>query len=221
MLPSNIHAQLTWISVAPCPECIIAFDFEQLCLFVYFVNVFCTSGVYFTNANSLAYCGNLQLLKVNFGPFCNGKKCMFGEILCQGDLLCLFKKVQGIPTSHWNQQDSDSQREAHEALSLALARRREINHRPPYKSSYCKNTQGPRAESRAHCSNHCPNTEREEGEDDPAQGRWEDSGWFRKSWEDLGRVFKQELAFISPSLAKPCRGTDRKGRTGHSFGVNR
>lgn len=70
--------------MAPCPECIIAFGFEQLCLFVYFVNVFCTSGVYFTNANSLAYCGNLRLLKVNFGPFCNGKKCMFHEIVCQG-----------------------------------------------------------------------------------------------------------------------------------------
>lgn len=142
--------------MAPCPECIIAFGFEQLCLFVYFVNVFCTSGVYFTNANSLAYCGNLQLLKANFGPFCNGKK-RTHEILCQGALLCLFKKVRGIPTSQWNQQGTNSQREAQEALSPAG--RREINHPPPYKSLYSKNTQGPRAESKAHRSIRCPNTE--------------------------------------------------------------
>lgn len=70
--------------MAPCPECIIAFGFEQLCLFVYFVNVFCTSGVYFTNANSLAYCGNLRLLKANLRPFCNGKKSVFHEIPCRG-----------------------------------------------------------------------------------------------------------------------------------------
>lgn len=84
--------------MAPCPECIIAFGFEQLCLFVYFVNVFCTSGMYFTNANSLAYCGNLGLLKANFGPFCNGKKHMFLDILRQGDVPCLFGK--GVGHSH-------------------------------------------------------------------------------------------------------------------------
>ena len=168
-----------WIAMAPCPECMIAFGFEQLCLFVCFVNVFCTSGMYFTNANSLADCGNLRLLKANVGPFCNGKKRMFHEILCQGDLLCLFKKVQGIPTSQWNQPCWDSQREAHQALSLA--RRRETRHSPAYKSLYGKKR--PRAESRARCSTHCPSTERGEAEDDPAPGSWEDSGWFSTSWE--------------------------------------
>lgn len=94
-LPSNRHPRLTWISMALCPECIIAFGFEQLCLFVCFLNVFCTSGMYFTNANSLAYCGNLRLLETNFGPFCNGKKHTFHEIPCQGGPSVSFQKGAG------------------------------------------------------------------------------------------------------------------------------
>lgn len=49
------------------------------------------------------------------------------------------------------------------------------------------------------------------GEEGPAKGKQEDSGWFRKSSEDSGRVFKQELAFLFLSLGKTCHGADRKG----------
>lgn len=181
--------------MALCPECIIAFGFEQLCLFVCFLNVFCTSGVYFTNANSLAYCGNLRLLETNFGPFCNGKKHTVSWDPLPGGTFCVFSKrcwafpppseISGTqparrkPTMPWAWH-------IREKSTILLL----INHD-------CKNTQGPRVESKAQCSLHSPDTERREGEDDPRQGRWEDGGWFRTSWEDSGRVFKQGLAFVS------------------------
>lgn len=60
----------------------------------------------------------------------------------------------------------------------------EQNQSPPSKPFYCKNTQGLRAKSKAHCCIHHPNTERGEEEDNPVQRKREDSVWL---WEELRR----------------------------------
>lgn len=167
--------------MASCPECIIAFGFEQLCLFVYFVNAFCTSGVYFTNANSLAYCGNLRLLKANFGPFCNGKKHRFDEILCRGTFCVFSKRCRVSPPPSEISRAQTARGKPRKPWAWHLGEKWTIL--LLICIAWTSRDPGQRAKPTALSTVQA----RRKG-----RGRWscpretEDSGWFRKSWEVWG-----------------------------------